>query len=59
MKDLTQLQKRVQELELAILSASRYQPRYNGRPSCPFCGNYIDNEETHLESCIVNTIEHI
>jgi hypothetical protein len=28
-----------------------YQPGYNGRPSCPFCGNFIDDEETHSDTC--------
>jgi hypothetical protein len=30
-----------------------YQPMYNGRPSCPFCSNFIDDEETHSSDCIL------
>lgn len=30
-----------------------YQPMYNGRPSCPFCHQFVDDEETHLPSCIL------
>lgn len=43
----------VRELREAIVRAGRYQPTYNGRPSCPFCGNFVDDEETHLPNCIV------
>lgn len=32
---------------------SGYQPMYNGRPSCPFCGNFVDNEETHSPDCVL------
>lgn len=48
---------RVLVLETAILRASSYQPTYNGRPSCPFCGNFVDDEETHKPNCIVNSIK--
>lgn len=48
---------RVAELERIIVKASRYQPMYNGRPSCPFCGNFVDDEETHQDACIVVEIE--
>ena len=44
---------RIEELEQAIYHASRYQPMYNGRPSCPFCRNFVDDEETHTADCIV------
>lgn len=47
----------IKQLENIILQASSYQPMYNGRPSCPFCGNYIDDEETHTDNCIVNYIK--
>jgi hypothetical protein len=30
-----------------------YQPSYNGRPSCPFCGNFVDDEETHDPKCVL------
>jgi hypothetical protein len=30
-----------------------YQPMYNGRPSCPFCANFVDDEETHRPGCIL------
>jgi hypothetical protein len=30
---------------------SGYQPMYNGRPSCPFCHNFVDAEETHTPDC--------
>jgi hypothetical protein len=53
MELLQALVSRIEELEEAIYHASRYQPMYNGRPSCPFCGNFVDDEETHTEDCIV------
>jgi len=28
-----------------------YQPMYNGRPSCPFCFNFIDEEQGHTSDC--------
>ena len=28
-----------------------YQPMYNGRPSCPFCNHFIDDEDTHSAGC--------
>ena len=28
-----------------------HQPMYNGRPSCPFCGNFVDDEQTHEPAC--------
>lgn len=28
-----------------------YQPGYNGRPSCPFCENFVDDEEGHDADC--------
>ncbi len=30
-----------------------YQPSYNGRPSCPFCYNFVDDEETHAPGCVL------
>lgn len=37
---------------LEILAAMQsHQPRYNGRPSCPYCGNFVDSEEWHTSSC--------
>lgn len=30
-----------------------YQPMYNGRPSCPFCNNFVDEEETHRKGCVL------
>jgi hypothetical protein len=30
-----------------------YQPMYNGRPSCPFCGTFVDDEESHRPSCLL------
>ncbi len=30
-----------------------HQPMYNGRPSCPFCDNFVDEEETHRPGCIL------
>lgn len=30
-----------------------YQPMYNGRPSCPFCLNFVDDEETHRPGCVL------
>ena len=41
----------------AILEASPYQQRYNGRPSCPFCDEFIDEESTHDNDCIVIEIQ--
>lgn len=38
-------------MELEHLRDNGYQPMYNGRPSCPFCANFLDDEETHTESC--------
>lgn len=38
-------------MELESLRDSGYQPGYNGRPSCPFCANFIDSEETHTPTC--------
>ena len=41
-------------VDLAALRAlldGGYQPMYNGRPSCPFCGNFIDAEQTHRLDC--------
>jgi hypothetical protein len=32
-----------------------YQPMYNGRPSCPFCGNFVDDEEGHNRGCVLLT----
>ena len=40
----------------AILGASAHQPMYNGRPSCPFCDNFVDDEETHHPRCIVVSV---
>jgi hypothetical protein len=37
--------------ELTHLRDHGYQPSYNGRPSCPFCANFIDDEETHAAGC--------
>ncbi len=36
---------------LLDLKENGYQPTYNGRPSCPFCENFIDEEETHDKNC--------
>jgi hypothetical protein len=30
-----------------------YQPRHNGRPSCPFCSRFVDDEETHAPGCVL------
>ncbi len=32
-----------------------YQPMYNGRPSCPFCFNFIDEEgqHRHRTNCVL------
>ena len=38
-------------LENVLLNG--YQPRYNGRPSCPFCANFVDAEETHAADCLL------
>ena len=43
----------VKELMERIVGAGRHQPMYNGRPSCPFCGNFVDDEETHVDGCVV------
>jgi hypothetical protein len=32
-----------------------FQPMYNGRPSCPFCQHFVDDEEEHHESCVLVT----
>ena len=42
---------------LLALRAHGYQPVYNGRPSCPFCDNFIDEEETHDPSCVLLIID--
>jgi hypothetical protein len=34
-----------------------YQPMYNGRPSCPFCGNFVDDEETHTAGCVLRSLD--
>lgn len=34
-----------------------YQPGYNGRPSCPFCENFVDDEETHEPECVLLTTD--
>lgn len=31
-----------------------YQPMYNGRPSCPFCGHFIDSEDRHAFGCVLD-----
>jgi len=36
---------------LARIRDHGYQPMYNGRPSCPFCSNFVDDEETHRADC--------
>jgi len=41
----------VERLDLEGLRDHGYQPMYNGRPSCPFCLNFVDDEETHTEGC--------
>ena len=33
-----------------------YQPMYNGRPSCPFCHNFVDEEETHTHGCALRAV---
>ena len=33
-----------------------YQPMYNGRPSCPLCNNFVDDEETHKPDCLTVTV---
>jgi hypothetical protein len=38
-------------LGLSALRDYGYQPMYNGRPSCPFCDNFVDDEETHTTTC--------
>lgn len=38
---------------LAHIRDSGYQPMYNGRPSCPFCHNFVDDEETHRPDCVL------
>lgn len=55
-QEIDALRDRIELLEYAILQASRHQPMYNGRPSCPFCGNFVDSEEAHTTHCLVNTI---
>jgi hypothetical protein len=30
-----------------------YQPRHNGRPSCPFCSRFVGDEETHAPGCVL------
>ena len=44
-----------QDLHDALLELRRsgYQQMYNGRPSCPFCDNFVDDEETHDPDCIL------
>jgi len=39
---------------LDILYRHGYQPMYNGRPSCPFCSNFVDDEETHTKYCLLS-----
>jgi hypothetical protein len=36
---------------LQVLADHGYQPMYNGRPSCPFCANFVDDEQTHRPTC--------
>lgn len=38
-------------VELQYLVEHGYQPSYNGRPSCPICGAFVDDEETHTKGC--------
>ncbi|HTR71894.1 MAG TPA: hypothetical protein VMH41_16920 [Mycobacteriales bacterium] len=40
-------------MALESLRDGGYQPRYNGRPSCPVCGNFVDDEETHTPGCVL------
>lgn len=37
--------------ELRLLRDEGHQPMHNGRPSCPFCDMFIDDEETHAPDC--------
>lgn len=39
---------------LRVLYNYGYQPMYNGRPSCPFCNNFVDEEETHSKNCLLH-----
>jgi hypothetical protein len=36
---------------LKTMASFGYQPMYNGRPSCPFCAHFTDDEDTHADSC--------
>lgn len=38
---------------LAGIKRSGYQPMYNGRPSCPFCQHFVDEEQTHHPACVL------
>lgn len=50
--DTTKEKRRAQfMLTLQNLADNGYQPMYNGRPSCPFCLNFVDEEETHETNC--------
>lgn len=43
--------------DLLHLSEIGHQPMYNGRPSCPICENFLDNEETHDPTCSLLEIQ--
>lgn len=47
------------ELQDALLRLREhgYMPMYNGRPSCPFCHNFVDEEETHNPGCVLLAVE--
>lgn len=38
-------------MDLEHLLRNGYKPMYNGRPSCPFCENFVDADETHDDGC--------
>jgi hypothetical protein len=48
-----------EEIEQALTRAlesirdNGFQPMFNGRPSCPFCDRFVDEEETHSPHCVL------
>jgi hypothetical protein len=49
----------LRRLEDIIVEAEHHQPMYNGRPSCPFCENFTDEEGGHDMYCIVTQIREL
>lgn len=52
-KELKASKAEIQRLRETIVDHGSHQPSYNGRPSCAFCDNFVDDEETHEMDCIV------